>query len=1076
MPSLNRYTFRQLTGCFIALLYLSGCGSSLPEEVQAEYDELPEYIDYNFHVKPILADRCYSCHGPDENTRKAGLRLDIEEDALAVLTSGSRAIVPKKLSKSSLYHRILSANSEEVMPPPDSKLSLNDEEKAVLVKWIEQGAEWKQHWSFIEVERPEVPETPNEWVNNPIDQFVLARLDEVGLDPAPQAEKERLIRRVTMDLTGLPPTIEEVESFLNDKSANAYEKVVDRLLASEAHAERLTMEWLDVARYSDTHGVSFDGFRNSWPWRDWVISAFHENKPYDKFIAEQIAGDMLEDATKQQKIATSFLRMGQLEGGFGSIPEEFRVEYVLERTALTGTAFLGLTMECARCHDHKFDPISQKEYYQLSAFFNNTMEMGLAPLDGERAPTIYLFDSLETILLDSIELVINSEKEKFDIISSKVSSIKAYADDFEIPDKVADLRIYHFDDLSNYKRKNKDKVEEIIIADGNTKAVASEGVSLVEGISGRAAYFDDEYDLVSLEEAGLFDTYEAFSASAWIRTNREDRGPTQTILTNSNNYAADYRGWDLYLDSALHLRARLIHRLPDDYIEVMVPVPVKSQDWQHVGITYDGSGQAKGIDLYLNGRKMDKTVEFDHLTRSMLPISDFTLDTISLPLQAGRSYRFWTFDVGLFDGAIDEISLAERQLSSLEMAILANSSEDIDEEMIREHRQLNSDELLRQRLSLAEALTSKKNILDTVMQIMVMEEMDEPRKSHVLNRGVYDEPLDEVTPGTPQQVLAFGEEFEQNRLGLARWITDRKNPLTARVAINRYWQMLFGKGLVKTAEDFGIQGALPSHPELLDWMAAEFMESGWDLRHMLKLMVMSSTYRQSSRLTDELLEKDPQNIYYARGSSYRWPAEFLRDNALAASGLLVDEVGGPPIKTYQPEGLWKELEFNSYLGSTYKKDTLDKIYRRSLYIFQRRFIPPPFMSTFDASTREFCEVRRDVTNSPLQALALLNEPQIVEASRILAERILHEEKDLENQLTFGYRLSTGIKPTGLQMNIMKDQYRANLEYFRQNTGAADSLLSIGDRPWDSTLDKQRIAAMSMVASTIFNYDDYYMKR
>ncbi|MEJ2004507.1 MAG: DUF1553 domain-containing protein, partial [Cyclobacteriaceae bacterium] len=845
-----------------------------------------------------------------------------------------------------------------------------------------------------------------------------------------------------------------------------------RLLASQAHAERLTMEWLDVARYSDTHGFSFDGFRTSWPWRDWVIDAFRENMPYDQFITEQIAGDMLEDATQQQKIATSFLRMGQLEGGAGSIAEEFRTEYVLERTALTGKAFLGLTVECARCHDHKFDPISQKEYYQLSAFYNNTMEMGLGPNDGDRAPTIYLFDSLELILLDSIDLIIESERAKLLKVNDRVSSIKTYAESFEIPGKVNDIEVFHFDRLETYKKKD----NEVIIADGAKKAEVAEGVSLVDGIAGNAAYFDDEYDLISLKETGLFDTYEAFTASAWIRTNREVKGPTQTILANSNNYNADYRGWDMYLDSALQLRVRLIHRLPDDYIEVMVPQPVEGNTWQHVGVSYDGTGTADGIELYVNGRKKEKVVIFDHLSRSIRPVNSYTLDTIPLALRVGRSYRIYTFDVGLFDGAIDEVTIADRPLSSLEMAILAENTAGIDQQMISEHQVLANNDLQEQRQSLSGTLNLKKNILDTALQVMVMEEMDVPRKTHILNRGVYDEPTEEVKPGTPQHVLPFNDEFEQNRLGLARWITHRKNPLTARVAINRYWQMLFGKGLVKTSEDFGIQGSLPSHPELLDWLAAEFMESGWDLRHMLKLMVMSSTYKQSSKLTDVLLEKDPENIFYARGSSYRWPAEFLRDNALAASGLLVDEVGGPPVKTYQPDGLWEEMEFSSYLSSTYKKDTLDDIYRRSLYIFHRRFVPPPFMATFDAANRELCEVRREVTNSPLQALALLNEPQIVEASRILAERVLRERNELDEQLIFGYRVSTGIEPSDFQMSILKEQYLNNLEYFIQNTGAADSLLSIGDKPWDHSLDRQKIAAMSLVASTIFNYDDFYMKR
>ncbi len=1063
----------------VVLISLTSCGPSVPEDVEAAYATLPEVIDYNFDVKPILADRCYTCHGPDEMARKAGLRLDDEESAFAVLTSGNYAFVKGKPGKSAVFHRILSEDPEVMMPPPDSRLTLSAREKAILIRWMKQGSEWKPHWAFIPLERPGVPESPIAWeVINPIDNFIHAKLLEKGFTPGQPAEKEVLLRRVTMDLTGLPPTPDEINDFLNDESEEAYERVVDRLLASPAHAERLTMEWLDVARYADSHGVSFDGFRTSWPWRDWVIGAFESNMPYDQFLTEQLAGDLLENASKDQIIATSFLRMGQLEGGFGSLPEEFRVEYVLERTALVGTTMLGLTVECARCHDHKFDPISQKEFYQLSAFFNNTVEMGLGPLDGDRAPTLYLFDPEEERNLDSLGILVADNEIEFQHKRDDIFRLANYMESFRMPVRVPDLHALPLDELKNTTIKDKKgKKREVVIVDGNKKAEAKEGVTLTKGRFGNAMLFDDEYDYLSIKDAGLFDTYEPFSASVWVRTDREGKGPTQTVMGNSNNYAADYRGWDLFLDSAMHLTARLIHRLPDDYIEVKTESPVPSGTWTHVGLTYDGSGTADGLRLFVNGELQPTHTRFDHLTRSVRPISDNTLDTIRLPLRIGRSYRIWTFDVGLFEGAIDEVHLAHRQLSRVEMRMLGHqeSSEFSGEEQ-REHLMLHDPEFISRRDALARVRTQQRQILDTAMQLMVMEEMDEPRPSFILDRGVYDQPREQVAPGVPENVLQWSEDFRPDRLGLADWLVDRNNPLTARVAVNRYWQMIFGKGLVRTAEDFGVQGEKPTHPDLLDWLADEFVVSGWDLRHMLKLMVMSSAYRQSAYIPDQMLEMDPENEYYARGPSYRWPAEFLRDNVLAASGLLVREVGGPPVKPYQPEGLWKELEFSSYQGYSYKRDSNDALYRRSLYTFQRRFIPPPFMATFDAASREYCSVRRETTNSPLQALALMNDPQIVEASRILSERVLREESDPDKQIILAYRLTTGISPTDNQLATLRRQYNQSMNMFSNDAAAADSLLSVGDMPYDESLDKQSIAAMAMVANTIFNFDDHYMKR
>ncbi len=1056
----------------------------MPETVETAYQALPEQIDYNFQVQPILADRCYACHGPDANTRKGGLRLDDEAGAFAALASGNKALVKGKPGKSALYHRIFSDDPTMVMPPPDSKLTLTDREKAILVKWIEQGAEWKPHWAFIPVERPSVPEPVDGWQSqNPIDRFIQEKLVEKGLVPNEEADKERLLRRVTMDLTGLPPTTEEIDLFLADNDNNAYEKVVDRLLSSRAHAERLTAEWLDIARYSDSHGVSFDGIRTSWPWRDWVIGAFEENMPYDEFITEQLAGDLLENATEQQQLATAFLRMGELEASMGSIPEEYRNEYVIERTGLAGSALLGLTLECARCHDHKFDPVSQKEFYQVSAFFNNTEEMGLGTVDGNRAPTLMYFSDKDKSTLDSVNNEISVRQDTYHKARAEAEKLTEYLESLQVPDGVKEVRTYSFESFSKFNKKDgKDKdgnvkYKEVMIADGNTNTVVTEGVTLDKGYKGQAAWFNDEYEWIFLEEEGRYETFEPFSAAAWIQTNRTEKGPTQTILGNSNYYPSDYRGWDLYLDSTRQLHARLIHRLPDDYIEVMVQGAVKSKTWVHVGLTYDGLAKASGVRLFINGEERETTVLKDALTRTILPVNDYTLDTISLPLAIGRSYRIWTFDVGLFDGGIDEVAVADRQLSRVEMALLADQDPDTgNKEGLREYALLQNENLKKSRDELAESLTARKDFLDTATQVMVMKEQEKRRPTYILERGVYSNKGERVEPGTPERVLPFSEEYSPDRLGLAKWITNPGNPLTARVAVNRYWQLIFGRGLVNTPSDFGIQGSKPTHPALLDWLAAEFVSSGWDLRHMLKLMVMSATYRQSSFITDKLMENDPENIYLARGSSYRWPAEFIRDNMLAASGLLANYEGGPPVKTYQPDGLWEELGGGSYANATYKKDTLDDLYRRSIYTFERRFVTPPFMALFDASDRKLCQVQRKMTNSPLQALALMNDVQVVEASRIMAERVLHDKQTLDEQVAYAFRLTTGITPEQEVVNVLKDQYTESFQHFQANNAAADSLLSVGDRRFDDSLDKNRIAAMTMVANLIFNTDDYYMKR
>ncbi len=1109
--SVSKSGFLICSFLILGLLLNSGCQPSLPEEVELEYSDLPDQIDYNFHVKPILADRCYACHGPDEGSRKAGLRLDIEEEAFMKLASGKNAFSKGNLNRSEVYHRMISLDPETLMPPPESNLYLTPKEIAIIAKWVEQGAEWKQHWSFLKVANPEVPKLDEDWKrNNPIDNFIQAELLNQNLTPNPMADKERLLRRVTMDLTGLPPTIKEIDDFLKDKSDNAYEKVIDRLFSSQAHAERLTMEWLDIARYADSHGVSFDGYREMWPYRDWVIEALKNNIPYSDFITKQVAGDLLPNSTTQDKLATAFYRLNPMEASAGSIQEEYRVEYVAERTATTGTAFLGLTIGCARCHDHKFDPISQKNFFQLSAFFNSVDEYGLGPTDLNRPPTLMLFKEGQTETLDSLDLLI--QEKEIELKKLQANKIKDYlSQNDEVPARENEIGSYSFETFEKIKRvkkevnpfaeeqaeeyktksakekakidslkevaKKKKEYEEVLILDKNKKSEATLGVELVDGKLGMGVTFDDDYDYVSLKEVGFFDQYDAFSASVWVNPKKEEAQHLKNLMGNSANFLGFYRGWEMILDSTNHLALRLIHRLPDDYIEVVTSNPVSSDLWSQVGFTYDGSGGANGVSLFINGEEQKIKIESDKLTRSILPIEEYTAKLDTLPLRLGKSYRLYTFDPGIFKGLMDEVKLFDRELTAIEMASLGGLDKKSFSESSSKEYYLAREKLgIDLRNEIRDLRKKKITILGDVQEVMVMEDMPEPRQTYLLSRGIYNEYADEVQPSTPENVLPFPEEYPQNRLGLAKWLVNNENPLTSRVIINRYWQMIFGTGIVKTSGDFGIQGDLPTHPELLDWLAYEFMESDWDLRRMLKLMVMSATYQQSSFADSEKYEADPENKYYSRSSSYRLPAEFIRDNALASSGILVKKLGGPSVKPYQPEGLWEELGDFSFKLHKYKQDSGANLHRRSMYTFARRFSPAPYMVTFDAGNREICITKRVNTNTPLQALNLLNAPQFVEASRSMSERVIKEKESLDERLTLSFRLATGVTPNERLLTTLREHYESAFKHFKENPLLADSLLAVGDLPRDIKLDKTQTAAMTVVANSIFNFDETYMKR
>ncbi|MBX2873688.1 MAG: DUF1553 domain-containing protein [Saprospiraceae bacterium] len=1080
----------KLGALLLVSILLHNCQKALPPEVEAAYQELPAKVDFNFHIRPLLSDRCYSCHGPDEGSREAGLRLDQEEAAFAPLPeSRGRAFAKGNLRKSIAWQRIVSADPEFQMPPPDAHLSLSAAEKALIAKWIEQGAKWKKHWAFIPPAEPSIPELDaslkDRTDRNEIDCFILAKVKEIGLQPSPVADKERLIRRVTMDLTGLPPTIAELDAFLADDSPNAYEKLVDRLLGSDAYAERMAMEWLDVARYADSHGLHADGLRENWPWRDWVIRAFKENLPYDTFVTWQLAGDLLPDASREQKLATAFHRNHTTNSESGIVSEEFRLNYVADRTNTTATAFMGLTMECATCHDHKFDPISQKEYYQMTAFFNNVPELGMIGNDKNFGPLLLLPDPETERKIDSLGGELEAIAEQVEAKQAKVDEIKAFIKAIE-PTTIEAPQADRFFPLESISSTTDQRGRRQQILDNDPTTVVTNEAELVEGKFGKAIRIDRDNEQIHLGGVKNFDLDESFSAGAWIKL--EGQGTFQTIMGNIGDKNTGWRGWVFYLDSLNRPAMKIVHSLSHNYLHLTTNQEVPLEKWTSLFFTYDGSAKAKGIKLFYNGEELETSIHQDRLYKSILPVRTrgYRPDhKRRVKMGIAHNYLFTDTDNGVFVGGIDEVKVFHRHLTELEVGAIYRKEIQapqlalaLSEQALPNHYFHRIDPEFQQLTQQLGALRAKRfDLIDPVHEVMVMEEMSPPRTTRVLNRGLYTDLGEVVYPTTPTALPPFSDEWPNNRLGLAQWLFSDEHPLTARVAVNRYWQMLFGRGIVNTPHDFGTQGALPTHPELLDWLAVAFRKNGWDVQFLLKKMVTSATYKQSAVASPEHLAKDPKNIYLARGSSYRLPAEMIRDNALAASGLLSRTIGGESVKPYQPKGLWKDKnEFSGYLNN-YIPDSGDGLYRRSMYTFIRRTSPHPAMMAFDAPDRSICTVKREKTNTPLQALVLLNDPQFVEAARVLAERMQKEGgQAIDAQLQYAFRLLCGRKPTAKEMKLMTQQYQLAITKYQAQPTAADDLLAIGEYPFDESLDKAKTAALAIVANTVMNFDEAYMKR
>jgi len=1091
---MNRLSFITL---IIGILFYGACSTNIPEEVEQASTNLPDRVDFNYHIKPILSDRCYKCHGPDANQRQADYRIDLAETAFST-TKGENSqaaynLSAGNLSKSEVFHRITAHDGEYVMPPPVANLSLSNREKALITRWIEQGAVYKPHWSFVPPQKKDLPIVKaKDWPQQSLDYFILNKIETNGLTAATKADKTTLLRRITLDLTGLPPSPKEMDVFLSDDSADAYEKVIDRLLAMPQFGERMGVEWLDVARYADSHGYQDDGMRTTWPWRDWVIQAFNDNMPYDQFITEQIAGDLLPNPTRQQILATCFNRNHPQSQEGGVVPEEYRVEYVADRTNTFGKALMGLTMECARCHDHKYDPISQKDYYALSAFFNNNNDFGVVPYVGEATPTILLPTPAEEKTLDSLRramqplesaLVSENYKVAFKkwlarqepVIGLKGGLIAAFDFDkeLEVPKHSLNLDrkkkggwggIGKEGKTISYINQVLKKPDAAVFGNYDSRPL------LVEGKNDKGVSFRGDCGIRFSRDLDL-DRHQSFSVSIWVKVLKEgEKGP---IFLNANGDFEGYRGWGCLLNEDGTLNFQMVHTYPDNAIIYKTKEKIRVGEWTHITMAYDGSSKAAGFHFYMNGEQPAAELLEDNLQKSVLHAAE------------GRNWTGYPFVLGKENASsieniiMDELLVYDRQLSEIEIIQLydkSKSSQPTETQLLDYYVLSGKNRVYNQQLKDLTKLRAAENILTTnFLEVMVMSDKEVVRPTFILDRGMYDAPKEEVQANTPEVFTNIPKDLPHNRLGLAKWLVSKENPLTARVQVNRLWTVLFGKGLVATQEDFGNQGNLPSHPELLDWLAVDFIENGWDMKRFIKNILLSATYQQQSIANETAKIKDPTNTWYAYFPAYRLSAEMIRDNALAASGLLVTEIGGPSVYPYQPKGIWKALATRN--ATVYEEGEGTDLYRRSMYTVWKRSAPPPSMMNFDAPDRYYCIVSRQKTATPLQSLVLMNDPQYVEAARMLAERTMLEGGATAiEKINFIVKCLIGRSADEKELAAITALFEEEVAHFQQNKKSANDLLAIGAHPIHPKMIRTELAAYTMVASTIMNFDAFVMKR
>jgi hypothetical protein len=1047
----------------------------------------PAPLNYDRDVRPILSENCFPCHGQDSKKRMAGLRIDSFEGATADRGGGKVALAPGKPESSEIYKRITNPDKSRLMPPTFSNRTLNAERIAILKRWIEEGGKYTPHWSFVPPARRAIPHTPNPaWVKQPIDAFVLNRLQAEGLKPSPEAAPEVWLRRVTLDLTGLPPTIAELDAFPKDVRAHgetAYVHTVDRLLASPAYGERMAMDWLDVARYADTHGFNNDAERSMWRWRDWVINSFNRNMPYNEFITQQLAGDLLPHPTLDQRIATGFLRNGVINSEGGIIDEEYRVEYVTDRVRTLGIAWLGLTLECAHCHDHKFDPITQRDHYRFYAFFNNVPERGedgrlanaapimAAPTD-EQQQKMRLLESAIDQLSKNVEHRENSWRFREEDLNRALQAAQASAPQ----NPSLEIRCESANEFASQPKSG---------------FGAADGISSLGCVPSQASP-----GLETPDKKIAIAKRKPITFSLWLNPSAADTdAPLVSAIDYSEPEAATTYGKGIEVRlSGGEVEFRYSDRFPAYSIQVRSQgAKLSPGQWRHIAAVYDARveksdmrARASWVRIFADGRELPAV---------------FVNDDLGLPEEKSDKPKDVKFRIGWdnrpqsarYEGALDEVTVWNRALTPAEIRS-AFETEALPYAIARERASnatpvesawLRDAALRLKNAGFAKQSSELENLRAELFalrrdspRVMVMQEMPVPRETHILIRGLYDSPGDKVEPGVPEQLLgSWPAGAPRNRLGLAEWLTKPDHPLTSRVVVNRFWQQLFGEGLVKTSDNFGMQGEWPSYPELLDWLARQFVDSRWSVKALMKQLVLSATYRQDSAASRELIAHDPENRLLARGPRFRLPAEVIRDQALAISGLLKPRIGGPSVYPYQPADLYKGIVVAaSYPGTTWPESKGGDLYRRSMYTFWKRTVPHPTMNVFDAPDREVGVVYRPTTNTPLQALTLLDDPIFVESARKLAERSIQEGGATpEARLAYAFRLATGRRPDSAEIVILRSNLAKMLSAYQKNESAAHSLLAVGASGVDATIPAGELAAYTAVMNVILNMDEVITK-
>jgi hypothetical protein len=1027
-----------------------------------------EPLEYNRDIRPILAENCFSCHGPDSASRKADLRLDQRELAIEM-----GAITPDDPDSSAMLERIFADDPDVLMPPPETKKQLSAQQKEMLRQWIARGAEYQLHWSLIAPERPEPPEVKNAaWVQTPIDRFVLARLEEAGLEPAAEADRRTLGRRVSLDLTGLPPDPQSIEAFVNDPSDDAYETYVDQLLASDQWGEHRGRYWLDVARYADTHGIHFDNYREVWAYRDWVIKAFNRNLPFDQFTIEQLAGDLLPDPSLDQQIASGFNRCNITTNEGGIIDEEYAVLYTRDRTETVGQVWMAMTVGCAVCHDHKFDQFSQREFYEMSAYFNNTTQavrdgnvkdtppIVMVPLTEDRTR----WDALVAEIPSARQAVEARRGEAMPEFESWLASASPEVMKSQFPTEALHL--------DAPLKEGQGTTARVTIENDSRELALTDSAQWQEGPSNSRA-LQPQGGVGELPGVGDFDHDQAFTCTVWVMLPSNDSSGAICARMDDQN---GFRGWDFWVQRR-QVGAHVINQWSDNALKVVAKKQVPANQWTHVAVSYDGSGKASGVKVYYSGQAEATNVEADTLTETT---------RTDVPFRIGQRRA-----TSILSGAaIQDLRLYKRALEPAEVHTLASASrfaailsKPADQRSEDEIKSLYGwwlgalDQTFQDRSAqLARLQKEQADIKARGTIAHVMHEAKESPTAYILDRGDYDKRGEQVNAGTPGILPPMPDSLPRNRLGFAQWLLLREQPLTTRVTVNRFWQQLYGQGIVRTPGDFGITGDLPSHPELLDWMAVEFRESGWDVKRFFKLLVTSATYRQSATVTPEKLERDADNRLLSRGPRFRMDAEMVRDYALAASGLLVPEIGGPSLKPYQPEGVWEAVAMIGSNTRNYQQESGDNLYRRSMYTFWKRSAPPASMDIFNAPSREFCTVVRERTNTPLQALVTLNDPQFIEAARALAQRALtQEDASLEARADFLMLHLAARRLEDSERAIVTASLADLLAYYEAHPDDAAELLSVGESKPDENLEPATLAAWTMLTNQLMNLDEVLNK-